>query len=209
MSDQPPKAVRVIVLGAAGVGKTSLISCYFDGTPADGDTYVATIGIDYRRKTLKIDSVDVEFMIYDTAGQEKFQSLGPQYFKYAKLIFLVYALDNIASLNSDTGGAAFWLGKVQENSALEGVAVTLIGNKLDLVPNDTTAADNEVLQLKEKFKEVATIEHCKTSAVTGEGVAEAFRLGFTAFGELASKPRESVVTQDLTQSPPATGGRCC
>ncbi|KAJ8447021.1 hypothetical protein Cgig2_033590 [Carnegiea gigantea] len=69
--------LKVIVLGAAGVGKTSLITR-------------ATIGADFFTKELHIDGKLVSLQIWDTAGQERFESLGPAFFKGADCCVLVF-----------------------------------------------------------------------------------------------------------------------
>ena len=66
--------LKIIVIGESGVGKTSLLNKYLTGNTLTDS--MATIGANFKKKQLKLRNQDVNLQIWDTAGQEKFQSLG-------------------------------------------------------------------------------------------------------------------------------------
>ncbi len=58
---------KVIVVGDSGVGKTNLLTKFCDGVFKD--SYVATIGVDFKIKTVNLENAKVKLQIWDTAGQ--------------------------------------------------------------------------------------------------------------------------------------------
>tara|TARA_B100000405_G_scaffold40964_1_gene27384 strand:+ start:282 stop:797 length:516 start_codon:yes stop_codon:yes gene_type:complete len=75
------KEVKVVVLGNGCVGKSSMIRRYCMGTYTD--EYKKTIGVDFMEKTRWIDSIgeDVRVMVWDTAGQEEFDTITRTYYR--------------------------------------------------------------------------------------------------------------------------------
>ena len=59
--------VKVIIVGDSGVGKTNLITRYCENYYKQ--TYVATIGVDFKIKSLIVDDKKFKMQIWDTAGQ--------------------------------------------------------------------------------------------------------------------------------------------
>ena len=58
---------KVIIIGDSGVGKTNILTKYCSGTFKD--SYVATIGVDFKLKTVFVDGSKIKLQIWDTAGQ--------------------------------------------------------------------------------------------------------------------------------------------
>lgn len=58
---------KVIIIGDSGVGKTNLLTKFCEGVFKD--SYVATIGVDFKLKTITVDGARVKLQIWDTAGQ--------------------------------------------------------------------------------------------------------------------------------------------
>jgi small GTP-binding protein len=58
---------KVIIIGDSGVGKTNLLTKFCDGVFKD--SYVATIGVDFKLKTVDVDDNKFKLQIWDTAGQ--------------------------------------------------------------------------------------------------------------------------------------------
>mgnify|MGYP006113161659 FL=1 len=75
------KEIKVVVLGNGGVGKSSMIRRYCKGKYTD--EYKKTIGVDFLEKTRWIDSIgeDVRMMVWDTAGQEEFDTITRTYYR--------------------------------------------------------------------------------------------------------------------------------
>lgn len=71
----------MVVVGNGAVGKTSMIRRYCRGIYTD--EYKKTIGVDFLEKTKYIDSLceDVRMMVWDTAGQEEFDTITRTYYR--------------------------------------------------------------------------------------------------------------------------------
>lgn len=82
--------VKVIIIGDSGVGKTNLITRFCENTFKD--SYVATIGVDFKIKTLTINNRRFKLQIWDTAGQERFKNITQTYYKGAAGIILTYSI---------------------------------------------------------------------------------------------------------------------
>lgn len=97
---------KVIIIGDSGVGKTNLLTKYCEGVFKE--TYVATIGVDFKLKTVEIDNCKVKLQIWDTAGQERFRNITQTYFKGAAGIILAYAINSKQSFRN----IATWIKQV-------------------------------------------------------------------------------------------------
>jgi small GTP-binding protein len=64
---------KVLLIGEAGVGKTALLRRFCDDTY--GESYLCTIGVDFKIKTLNIDGIRAKIQLWDTAGQERFRTI--------------------------------------------------------------------------------------------------------------------------------------
>ncbi|XP_031617749.1 ras-related protein Rab-8A [Contarinia nasturtii] len=126
---------KVLVLGDSNVGKTCIVHRYCDERYYD--TYISTIGIDFKQKLINLDGVPIKLQIWDTAGQERFRTLTTAYYRGAMGILLMYDVTNIESYNN----LSYWLRNIQENAAPDVVKV-LAGNKCE-APVTQRAVDKE------------------------------------------------------------------
>lgn len=96
---QKPKSkidsVKVALLGSTGVGKTCIIKRYTEG--GFDENSQTTSGASYSQKILKIENKSIQVDIWDTAGQEKYRSLGKRFYKDAYIVCLVYDITNPTS----------------------------------------------------------------------------------------------------------------
>ena len=83
---------KLIVIGDSGVGKTNIIIKFTE--EYFKENYVATIGVDFKVKTLTIDDKKIRLQIWDTAGQERYRNITENYYKGAAGIVLVYAVND-------------------------------------------------------------------------------------------------------------------
>ena len=116
---------KVLLLGNSNVGKSSLFLRFVDDIW--NDTFVPTIGVDFKIKTFEIDSKKIKMQIWDTAGQERFKNIINSYYRGANGILLVYDItdkDSFKNLNN-------WLIEIERNAS-KNVLRVLIGNKSDL-----------------------------------------------------------------------------
>ena len=116
---------KILLVGDANVGKTSLLSRFI----GEGfvESYKATIGVDFRIKSLEIDQRRVKLQIWDTAGQERFAPLVSSYFRGGHGVAIVYDITNRESFER----VNHWANLMREH-ANEAVEMMILGNKSDL-----------------------------------------------------------------------------
>ena len=155
---------RFIIVGDSGVGKTCLLKRYeqdnFDPFSAN------TVGVEYIRKNIVIDSQNITVQVWDTAGQEHMNSITRTYFKNCCAVLLVYDITSRTSFEN----IQKWLHDIEEN-AQENIKKILIGNKQDL-------EFNRVVEINEgeAFAKVHRMEFREASAKSSLGVNEVFNL---------------------------------
>ncbi|GFG37520.1 hypothetical protein Cfor_09581 [Coptotermes formosanus] len=115
---------KILVLGDSNVGKTCIVHRYCDERYYD--TYISTIGIDFKQKIINLDGTPIKLQIWDTAGQERFRTLTTAYYRGAMGILLMYDITSLDSFNH----LSYWLRNIQENASPDVVKV-LAGNKCD------------------------------------------------------------------------------
>ena len=82
-------SIKVLLLGQSGVGKSSLMLRFADGTFSDEQA--ATIGVDFRVKAVDVEGVGpLKLQVWDTAGQERFRTLTKSYYRGAAAIVFVH-----------------------------------------------------------------------------------------------------------------------
>ncbi|KAK8247916.1 ATP synthase regulation protein NCA2-domain-containing protein [Phyllosticta capitalensis] len=89
-------------------------------------SFITTIGIDFKIRTIELDGKRVKLQIWDTAGQERFRTITTAYYRGAMGILLVYDVTDERSFNN----IRTWFSNVEQH-ATEGVNKILIGNKCD------------------------------------------------------------------------------
>ncbi|KAF9237254.1 P-loop containing nucleoside triphosphate hydrolase protein [Melanogaster broomeanus] len=138
--------VKLVVIGASGVGKTSLRAQYISGRFSTG--YRATIGADFISKTLSHPSITnevVTLQIWDTAGQERFSSLSTAFFRGADAALLMFDVNQPETLTSLTK----WWTEFRERAPLsdedvEDYCCVVVGNKMDLVNSNTPGSTSAI-----------------------------------------------------------------
>ena len=159
------KTCKILLIGDSSVGKTCLISKYAIGV--FNEDYITTIGFDSRQKEEIINNEKVLVKIFDTAGQERFQSITANYLRNAEGVILVYDLTSTESFEN----LKFWIESIKNNLGNdEPIPIIIIGNKIDL--EDARVINKSVA---EKFAKDNNYKYFETSAKTGEGVDDAFR----------------------------------
>mmetsp|Transcript_57993 Transcript_57993/g.64821 ORF Transcript_57993/g.64821 Transcript_57993/m.64821 type:complete len:206 (-) Transcript_57993:1434-2051(-) len=160
---------KLVLIGDSGVGKSCLLLRFADD--AFTESYISTIGVDFRFRTLKIDQKTVKLQIWDTAGQERFRTITSAYYRGADGIIMVFDVTNMESFDHVND----WLKEVNRYAA-EGTVKLLVGNKSD------RTADKVVTEAQAKeFADDLGIPFIETSAKSSKNVEEAF---LTMAGEL-------------------------
>ena len=75
--------LQLIIIGDSGVGKTSFMDRFVDSSQAEfRQSFNPTVGIDFKVKNILVDDKRVKLQIWDTAGQEKFNSITTAYYRF-------------------------------------------------------------------------------------------------------------------------------
>lgn len=154
-------SLKVVVIGDSSVGKTCISLRYLTGEFSSQTR--PTIAAGFCNAKVKLGKVDIDLLIWDTAGQEAYRGLTSQYYRDAKIALIVFDLTNPATLNSVTE----WYNRL--NDANQGqVVVCLVGNKNDLPNRQVSQEQGEAVA-----QEIQAL-YRETSAVTGKGITEVF-----------------------------------
>ena len=70
---------KLLLIGDSGVGKSCLLIRFADDTYTE--TYISTIGVDFKIKTIELDGKTIKLQIWDTAGQERFRTITSSYYR--------------------------------------------------------------------------------------------------------------------------------
>ncbi|MEM1512852.1 MAG: Rab family GTPase [Candidatus Jordarchaeales archaeon] len=157
--------IKVLVEGDGGVGKTTLVKRYCDGTYFDGKM---TIGVGFEKKTLKVGGDDVTLMIWDFGGEERFREILPDFCKGANVALLVYDVSRRESFFN----LREWLELTKKNAGE--IPMILVGSKCDL---DRKVDEDDV---KKFMNEHGILYHVETSAKNNVNVDTAFDLAAKA-----------------------------
>jgi Ras-related protein Rab-11A len=167
MSDEVKEFVfKIVILGDAAVGKTSLINQYIE--QSFEEDYKPTLGANIIRKDVFVDEINasVRLIMWDLAGQEKYNVIRSMYFQGCVGALLVYDVtrhNTFETINSK------WLKDFKKYVKKEGIYI-LIGNKIDLKDQKVVSTEDG-----ESFsKEINASDFIETSAKYGENVEKAF-----------------------------------
>ncbi|KAL4804075.1 P-loop containing nucleoside triphosphate hydrolase protein [Aspergillus unguis] len=126
---------KIVVLGAQGVGKTSLVQRYVRNAFAPAPA--STVGASFVTKRVLDSTSDtlVRLQIWDTAGQERFRSISRLYYRGANACLLCYDITDEASFVEMTG----WLNELRANLREDEdrrIVIHVVGTKSDIVNED-------------------------------------------------------------------------
>lgn len=153
---------KLLLIGDSGVGKSCLLLRFADHTYTE--SYISTIGVDFKIRTIDLDGKTIKLQIWDTAGQERFRTITSSYYRGAHGIIIVYDVTDAESFNN----VKQWLSEI-ERYACEGVSKLLVGNKCDLV-NKKQVDFNTAKEFADKLN----IPFLETSAKNATNVEKAF-----------------------------------
>ncbi|QDS73839.1 hypothetical protein FKW77_006555 [Venturia effusa] len=194
---KPSSSVKLVLLGEAAVGKSSLVMRFVNNDFQENKE--PTIGAAFLTQKCNLPTRTIKFEIWDTAGQERFASLAPMYYRNAQAALVVYDITKASSLTK----AQHWVAELQRQAS-PGIVIALVGNKLDLVnpgsgntnssegTSEGAGGDDEAtgegdgeaegegdarkvsVKTAKAYAEEEGLLFFETSAKTGERVAEVF-----------------------------------
>ncbi|EDL10785.1 RAB8A, member RAS oncogene family, isoform CRA_b [Mus musculus] len=99
---------KLLLIGDSGVGKTCVLFRFSED--AFNSTFISTIGIDFKIRTIELDGKRIKLQIWDTAGQERFRTITTAYYRGAMGIMLVYDITNEKSFDNIRN----WIRNIEE-----------------------------------------------------------------------------------------------
>ncbi|XP_031616414.1 ras-related protein Rab-23 [Contarinia nasturtii] len=155
-------AIKVVIVGNGGVGKSSMIQRYCKGIYTKD--YKKTIGVDFLERQIEIDGEDIRIMLWDTAGQEEFDAITKAYYRGAQACVLAFSTTDRMSFEA----VKEWKMKV-ENECGE-IPTVIVQNKIDLM--------EQAVVLPEEVDQLARNLGCRlirTSVKEDVNVSSVFR----------------------------------
>lgn len=158
--------IKIAIIGDSGVGKTNLLKRFDSDTFSENSK--ATVGVEFKSKSYRINNKIFKIEFWDTAGQERYKSITAVYYKGAKGALLVYDITSAITFNNIDK----WLAEMKEKTSSD-IKLILIGNKTDL--KESREVDVELGLDKAKTFGMPFME---TSAKDTTNVQEAFHCLF-------------------------------
>jgi small GTP-binding protein len=163
MTDFEVPSYKVVVIGNSGCGKTALITRWVTGS--FDPTTASTIGTTHERKRVTLaDANIVELCVWDTAGQEQYQSLVPLFLRSASIAIVVTSVVDAASFTSIPS----WIDTVTI-ACQPRPPLILAVSKMDLCENPASMFETIHQSWDPMFSHIFFI-----SAVTGESIIDLF-----------------------------------
>ena len=155
--------IKILILGDSGTGKSAILLRYMDDE--FNTSYITTIGIDFKVRTVTIKGKRVRVQVWDTAGQERFRTITQAYYIGCHGILIVYDCTDRDSFEH----VQQWIRDLNNRTDDVGVNRMIIGNKVDLI-NQKVIDKTE----GEKMSAEYNMKYFETSAKTGEKIEEVF-----------------------------------
>jgi len=179
---------KLLLIGDSGVGKTCILVRFSED--AFNSTFISTIGIDFKIRTVEIEGKKIKLQIWDTAGQERFRTITTAYYRGAMGIMLVYDVTNEKSFDNIRN----WIRNIEENASAD-VEKMILGNKCDLQESRVVSTERGRVLAEEHG-----VKFMETSAKSGLNVE-------TAFMTLAKDIKNKMDRKNVADTPsPNYGG---
>jgi len=195
-------SIRLAVLGAGGVGKSALTLRYVrDFFVTDWDPTIE----DAYRTTVEVDNVCCQLEVLDTAGQDDFSALRPQWMMGKDGYIFVFGLDRDGSQNDL---AQYYELHTQLKEEGQPKAIMLVGNKKDLVDEDPSKrimTEDEGKDLAAKWE----AEYIETSAKTGHNIDELFKKFIRQVRTLRANDPDDSGSEAGPEDDHPSDGCCC
>ena len=148
--------IKIALIGDSGVGKSSIALRYTMNE--FNDNYNSTGGASYSTKIIQYGNDTIQLDIWDTAGQEKFRSLGRQFYKDAFIVILVYDITNKQTF---INLSKIWYPELK-NSGESNPVIGVAGNKSEQYESEETVNEEEARKYSESINGVFELVSAKT-----------------------------------------------
>ncbi len=186
---------KVLLLGDTTVGKTCFLMKYTDKTFQD--IHMATIGLDYRLKSMKLKSgKNIKLQIWDTAGQDRFRAITKNYYKGSHGIILIYDVTNVQTFEN----VKQWVSQIREEASAN-VIIYIAGNKIDMEEERKVNKEEG-----EKLAEELGFPFVETSAKSGININETFEDLVERIDKIYGNSPQKVTRNNLYK---AKDKKCC
>ncbi|CAK7331622.1 unnamed protein product [Dovyalis caffra] len=159
--------IKLLLIGDSGVGKSCLLLRFSDGSFTT--SFITTIGIDFKIRTIELDGKRIKLQIWDTAGQERFRTITTgkprAYYRGAMGILLVYDVTDESSFNNIRN----WIRNIEQHAS-DNVNKILVGNKADMDESKRAVPTSKGQALADEYG----IKFFETSAKTNLNVEQVF-----------------------------------
>jgi len=152
---------KLLIIGDSGVGKSSILLRFADNLFSG--SYITTIGVDFKIRTINIDGEKIKLQIWDTAGQERFRTITSTYYRGTHGVIIVYDVTNAESFVN----VKRWLHEIEQNCDV--VNKVLVGNKDDC-PELKVVEKGDA----QRFSEQMGVQLFETSAKENQNIEEVF-----------------------------------
>ncbi len=176
--------IKYVIAGWYGVGKTSMAEYYVNNKVADSKHQI-TIGVEFFQKIIEHKDKKFYMQIWDTAGQEQFQSVAKQYFRDPQGGFVCFDITKRDSFEK-LEYYLLQLLSINENN----VHVILVGTFLDM-SKKRAVTYNEAIKIAKKYH----LQYFEVSSKTGENIYECFDAMHDAVCKRINEKDESIPLQ--------------
>ena len=181
-----PVSGKVILIGSSGVGKTSLITYFLTNTFTQQE--LSTVAPASCSATIQVEDSSVDLQIWDTAGQEKFQSISQMFYRNADIAFVCFTQETFDTIEN-------WIERIRAESPK--CLLFLVVTKADLLStDDLSSLQNRCFSVQEQVGASYTFI---TSSSTGLGIRDLFQFAGNEIHSL-NKPVETVSQTVLVPS---------
>ncbi|KRW99278.1 Protein kinase-like domain [Pseudocohnilembus persalinus] len=163
--------INIKLIGQIGVGKTSLFNSYIMGNMNDN---TVTLGTSVEKKVINVGPDSVQINLYDTAGMEKHNALGNQYYKQSDAYLLVFDISDQQTYDS----VDFWISEIKKNDqndfneGVQGINnIVVVATKTDLAKESLNSERFNKLKQRLESQKITVVN---TSAKTRENLDDIF-----------------------------------
>jgi small GTP-binding protein len=193
--------MKLVVIGGPNVGKTSIINAYVSAP--SGLPTQPTVQLAFSQATERIGETTIHLQICDTAGQERFQSVCPNFYRDAHAALVVFDITSTQSFDK----LHEWVDELGATMPTSFIII-VIGNKVDLLDQRAVTRESAL-----EYCGVNEVSYLETSAKTGHGITTAFQMVCEKFLEQEMPKSAQFAANrvlDLAEErPPEQTKACC